>query len=108
MSIRQSTLYPAHIQMTAKTESAWASANPALLLGEIAVSLTASGSVKGIKIGTGAVWSDTPYQPTIDELSAMSARITALETQLGYFLTLAQAQLDYLNSWTSKLEKEEM
>ena len=37
MSLVNSTLYPAHVCLTVKTEAQWSSSNPVLMAGEIAV-----------------------------------------------------------------------
>lgn len=99
MSVNNSTFHIAHLCLTVKTRAEWTASNPVLLNGEIAF----ESDTLRLKVGNGTdTWSALTHTD-----QALTDRLDALEALMAQHETLAQAQLLYLNAWTSKLEQEE-
>ena len=117
MSLIINNLYPAHICLSVKTEADWEASNPVLMAGEIAVCTNCSayitgGSSGGVRFKTGdgvTAFVSLPFADSIlsEKINDLENRLASAEAFISQYETLVEAQLLYLNSLTSKLEKEE-
>ncbi len=117
MSLITNNLYPAHICLTVMTEADWEASNPVLMAGEIAVctdcrAYITGGSSGGVRFKSGdgvTAFVSLPFADSllVSKLNDLECRLASAEAFISQYEALAESQLLYLNSWTSKLEKEE-
>ena len=117
MPLINNSMYVSHLCVSAKSEAQWSAENPVLMAGELAVTTNSNISLAGesltaarVKIGDGVTpWSSLQYSDKhiIDTVNSLHERLNQAEALISQYEQLADAQLTYLNSWTSKLETEE-